>query len=228
MITHKVREKRDNGLRPKAQPVWLEPEDELHITKTVAEIVKEDDLNALAYNICGDHMHLLVVCEEEEVPQIVGKIKASELQRDTISETGNTTAIAITTTRGHVPLSEKKKEKEKSTPLWTQKFGCKEITDSVQLGNTIEYIRNNRLKHELPSHAPSNNKGINPLVEKKDPLVETIETFTCSYEHAYRTEYKGGFDVVIGNPPYVHLEAIKEVSDYSLLSQFLEQHYANF
>jgi hypothetical protein len=26
---------------------------------------------------------------------------------------------------------------------------------------------------------------------------------TCSVEHAFRAEYKGGFDVVIGNPPYV-------------------------
>jgi hypothetical protein len=24
----------------------------------------------------------------------------------------------------------------------------------------------------------------------------------CTYEHAFRTEYKGGFDVVLGNPPY--------------------------
>jgi hypothetical protein len=27
----------------------------------------------------------------------------------------------------------------------------------------------------------------------------------CTYEHAFRTEYKGGFEVVLGNPPYVVL-----------------------
>ncbi|PJA06419.1 MAG: hypothetical protein COX70_09455, partial [Flavobacteriales bacterium CG_4_10_14_0_2_um_filter_32_8] len=75
MVDYKVRQLRDNGLNPKAQPIWLELEDELLITKTVAEIVKEDELNVMAFNSCGDHMHLLLVCEEEEVTKIVGKIK---------------------------------------------------------------------------------------------------------------------------------------------------------
>jgi hypothetical protein len=28
---------------------------------------------------------------------------------------------------------------------------------------------------------------------------------TCTIDHAFRTEYKGGFDVVIGNPPYLNM-----------------------
>ena len=179
MVDYKVRQLRDNGLNPKAQPIWLELEDELLITKTVAEIVKEDELNVMAFNSCGDHMHLLLVCEEEEVTKIVGKIK------------GKTSRI-YNSNKGINPLVQK--GEEKSVPLWTQKFGCKEITDEKQLWNTVEYIKNNRIKHELPPlHG---NKGINPLVEIENEL------FYCSYEHAFRTEYKGGFDVVIGNPPY--------------------------
>ncbi|MDR0970608.1 MAG: Eco57I restriction-modification methylase domain-containing protein [Lentimicrobiaceae bacterium] len=75
--------------------------------------------------------------------------------------------------------------------LWTQKFGCKEILDHEQLYNTIEYIENNRIKHELPI-----NKGLQPLVA----------TILCDIDHAFRTEYKGGFDVIIGNPPYVQTQ----------------------
>ena len=116
MIDYKVRELRDNGTRPKAYPIWLEPEDELLITETVAQIVEEDQLNVMAYNICGDHLHILLVCEEEKVSKIVGKIKA-------ITSKEYNTAIGITT-REHVPLS--KEEKKSYNSLWTQKFGCKE------------------------------------------------------------------------------------------------------
>ena len=71
--------------------------------------------------------------------------------------------------------------------VWTQKFGKSEIKDDEYLANAIAYIRNNRNKHELPEI-----KEIEKL--KKE--------FLCTPEHAFRPEYKGGFDVVIGNPPY--------------------------
>lgn len=76
MIDHKVRLLRDNGKRPKAEGIWLEEEDEIKIAQTVATIIEEDKLNVMAFNICGDHLHLLLVCNEEEVTKIVGKIKA--------------------------------------------------------------------------------------------------------------------------------------------------------
>ncbi|MEA1875307.1 MAG: hypothetical protein U9N86_00445, partial [Bacteroidota bacterium] len=55
-------------------------------------------------------------------------------------------------TRGHVPLSGKKRNeaKKKYNALWTQKFGKCEINTESYLNNTIKYIRNNRVKHELP------------------------------------------------------------------------------
>lgn len=184
MIEYNVREKRENGLRPQAQPIWLELEDEILITKTISEIVIEDKLNVLAYNICGDHIHFLLVCEETEVSKIVGKIKGK-------------TSRVFNNNKGINPLVQK--GEEKSVSLWTQKFGCNEITDEKQLWNTVEYIQNNRTKHELPSLLDNkgflNNKGINPLVRE-------IEKMICTFDHAFRTEYNGGFDVVIGNPPY--------------------------
>ncbi len=79
--------------------------------------------------------------------------------------------------------------KEETYNLWAQKFDRKPIVSDKQLSNTIEYIQVNREKHQLPDI----NKGLQPLVKK----------MTCSHEHAFRTEYTGGFDVVIGNPPYL-------------------------
>jgi len=214
MVDYKVRELRDNGLNPKAQPIWLEPEDEMLITNTIYEIIKEDELNVMAYNICGDHIHLLLVCEEEEVSKIMQKIKAKTAREVNIAKGATISTTREHTqylTREHAPLSEEngvplskdddaplpnKKRGEKQNSLWTQKFGCKEITDEKQLWNTVEYIQNNRIKHELPPLY--NNKGACSLVD-----IEKKELFYCSYEHAFRTEYKGGFDAVIGNPPYV-------------------------
>ena len=183
MIDYKVRERRFNGALPGPQVYPLDEEDELIISKTILEIVREDELNVLAYNICIDHLHILLVCEAEELDKIVGRIKGK-------------TARACNLRKGINPLV--KEEGERSVPLWTQKFGRKEMTSEEQLYNTIEYIQNNRIKHELP-----HNKGIHSLVK----------SMLCTIDYAFRIEYKGGFDVVIGNPPYVRLESIKDVSE---------------
>ncbi len=198
MITYNVREKRANGSIPEPQVIWLTEEEEELITKTVVEIIEQDNLNVLAYNICRDHMHLLLVCEEQERDSIVQKIKAKTARAVNILR--GVTVPSSSTTREHAPLSLAKEaplsiekvEKtrgEKQNSLWTQKYGCNKIEDDQQLNNTVEYIRNNRIKHNLP-----------PLL-----VLQQGSILPCLYqssEHAFRTEYKGGFDVVIGNPPY--------------------------
>ncbi len=180
---------------------WLSENDEILITEIIAGIIKEDKLNVVEYNICGDHMHLLLICEEKKLTKIVGKIKAVSAREYNIKK-GYTIPKGKSEsdiTRGHVPLSdtdtEAKKEKKKYNSLWTQKFGKGEIKDDEYLNNAIEYIRNNRTKHKLP---------ISERIEK------IKEEFLCTKEHAFRTEYTGGFDVVIGNPPYVPTEYIHE------------------
>ena len=80
MVEYEVRRLRDHGTRPYPEPMLLSEKEEIIITKTVSKIVREDKLNLLAYNICFDHMHLLLVCEEEDVPKIVGKIKSITVQ----------------------------------------------------------------------------------------------------------------------------------------------------
>ena len=184
MIDYKVREKRDLGTNPLPTITYLEPEDEAVITETIAEIVKEKKLNLLQYNICKDHMHLVLVCEEDELATIMQHIKGK-------------TARKHNSNKGINPLVQK--ENEKSVPLWTQKYGCNEITTPLQLQNTIEYVKNNRTKHSLPPHSK--------------PTLQNIENMLCTQEHAFATEYKGGFDVVIGNPPYVQIQTMGSISN---------------
>lgn len=181
MIDYKIREKRHNGSLPDPQVYSFSDEEEIVISETIAQIVKKDGINVIAYNICADHFHLLLVCEAEEVSSIVGKIK---------SMTARACNIARGNNKGASPLV------DRTVPVWTQKFGCKEVVSEEHLWTAVDYIHNNRKKHEL-----SLNKTLQSLVKE-------IEV---SYEHAFRTEYKGGFDVVIGNPPYV--QANDEIYD---------------
>ncbi|MBK6964419.1 MAG: Eco57I restriction-modification methylase domain-containing protein [Bacteroidales bacterium] len=70
------------------------------------------------------------------------------------------------------------------------------------------------------------NKGLQPLVDadsmdeerlyiQKQGAAALVKMMTCTREHAFRPEYKGGFDVVIGNPPYVDIKALpKHIVDY--------------
>lgn len=251
MIEYKVRQLRDHGTRPYPEPMLLSEQEEIIITETVAKIVAEDKLNVLAYNICFDHMHLLLVCEEEEVPRIVGKIKSMTARAVNIAmgrtipmaETETATARRAVATTGHDPLSvpaappateslpersatartavattghdplsvpaaenlpdetavsdtvpEKRPKKDRTQcSLWTQKFGCTPIRSQEHLYNAIAYIQTNREHHDL------------------SPL--DVEYPHCvSIDEAFRTEYTGGFDVVIGNPPYVQLQTMGEMS----------------
>ena len=258
MIDYKVRLLRDHGMRPYADPMWLDPMEEKIVTETVAEIVKADGLNVLAYNVCGDHMHLVLVCEEEEVPKIVGKIKSMTARAVNIAM-GRTTAghaplseengtCADVGTAGHAPLSQhaplsRPTRGETQCSLWTRKYGCVELDSAEYLYNAIEYVKNNRKKHGLPplwsdetAGSGAANSGACPAVTACPPVEACPATEdgrcsddcedphatasrvpavpTVSVEEAFRPEYDGGFDVVIGNPPYVNINTQPETHNY--------------
>jgi len=206
MLDHKVREKREGGSNPFPNYEKLTAEEEVLIAEEVLGIVKEDKLKILAFNVCVDHIHILLVCEEEDVPKILQKIKAKTARTVNIHK-----GITIPSTREHAsnhistrehaplpgaPLPQRGK---KQNSLWTQKYGCKPITDETQLHNTINYIQHNRSKHNLP---------------ESQTLNKLIDNLCCTLEEAFTPEYKGGFDVVIGNPPYVRQELFKEIKPY--------------
>jgi len=181
MEKYKVREKRDMGTNQYPNIIYFTKENDLLITQIIAKIVKDDKLNLLAYNICADHIHLLLACNIDEVPKIMQTIK------------GKTSFIYKGSYKGFKPLA----NREKNKPLWQQKYSApKEITTEEQLQNTLRYIQKNRSKHELPEHS--------------DEIKQIIDTMCVDFETAMKPEYTGGFDCVIGNPPYIPTEYIKE------------------
>ncbi len=168
-VTHySRRNERMNQYRvPHKEGFWMNEEAELLITGYIKDIVRENNFKVLAYNICGDHVHLMIVAEQAELPEILRKIKGKTSQRF----------------KEHLQLP-----KEEEFHLWAQKYNTTWLDTPEHYNNAIAYIENNRTKHELPF-----NKGLQPLVQ----------SMLTNEEAAYAVEYKGGFDVVIGNPPYV-------------------------
>jgi len=74
---------------------------------------------------------------EKEFPQVFNTAKNHKNLGDTV------------TARGQDPLSETKKIQGKDRKVWTQKYGKKEIYSEELLLSTMEYINNNREKHNL-------------------------------------------------------------------------------
>jgi REP element-mobilizing transposase RayT len=130
----------------KGKPVILSEKDEIEIAKILSEIIIEDNLRVAEFNICRDHIHLLLVCEEKNIINIIRKIKGKITQ-----------------------IYKKKNKINKSFSLWAQKFSITDIENDEKFLNIIEYIKNNRKKHNLPE-----NKGLQPLVTKCKTSIEKI------------------------------------------------------
>ena len=128
----------DKGLQPLAKPTWLEDWQEIEITEDLMRIVLEDNIKVSGYNICGDHIHIIITCPKEQRSNIVRKLKGKTTQyykwRHNIAE---------------------------ELHLWAQKYCLTLIESKNQLNNTRSYIRNNRQKHELPE-----NKQLETAIEK--------------------------------------------------------------
>ncbi len=173
----------------KGEPFYLDLQQEINLTKIIGDIINEKKYHCVAYNICKDHVHLVIVCRPNELSSIVKTIKGK--------------SSFMFQSNGFKPIGE---------PLWSQKFFFANLDvwelstvskragycmDDDYIHRAMSYIKTNRQKHQLP--------------ESKE-LNKEISKFTESIEDAFCTEYYGGFDVVIGNPPYVKLEQIQAAS----------------
>jgi REP element-mobilizing transposase RayT len=123
MKKYKVRERKANGEMYVDRSVYLTNEEGLKVTEIIADIVTEENYNCLAFSINTDHVHMLLVCEEEELTNSVRKLKGKSAQLF----------------KDYLGL-----KKEETFHLWAQKFDRKLIHSEQQLENTIRYIQTNR------------------------------------------------------------------------------------
>jgi len=99
---------------------------------------------------------------------------------------------------------QKAKGWEKGNQVWAQKFNRKPVKDDNALHDVLYYVQNNHLKH--------GDKGLKPLVSPREKIKPILNSITISVEKACLAS--GGFDAVIGNPPYVRQEQLSEHKDY--------------
>jgi REP element-mobilizing transposase RayT len=147
MIEFSARQRRFGGQKPKAVVFPLKRSEEELIATTVEDLVNEFDLSIPAFNLCLDHMHLILYCTAEEVPVIMHKIKGRSARE--CNKLRDPTGI---NPRGQINPRGRTVLKDKSTPFWSQKYYCKLITSELYLKNTINYIKNNKIKHGLPEN----------------------------------------------------------------------------
>lgn len=145
MIDYKARERRFNGTKPLPDVILMTKEEEEIIAETVKGIVLEKKLNIVAFNVCRDHIHILIKCNIDDISKIMHQIKGRTARvcnqhRRLVNNGINPIETEIT------PIVKKAK------PFWTQKFSCTYIKDSQHYWNAINYIQNNRVKHKLPKN----------------------------------------------------------------------------
>ncbi|MEZ4916031.1 MAG: TaqI-like C-terminal specificity domain-containing protein, partial [Chitinophagales bacterium] len=167
----------------KGPPLELKLKEEIALTQYIGEVIKEKGYCCMAYNICKDHVHLILVCEAEQLAEQVKTIKGK--------------SSYLFQSNGFKPIGES---------LWSQKFFAADLdvwklwtadnakgygANDQHIDRAVHYINHNREKHQLP--------------ESKE-LEKVIAGFVKNKEKAFSPQYKGGFDVIIGNPPYVQAD----------------------
>ena len=214
-------------------PIELNLKQAIKLTQIIGDIIKEQGYHCLAYNVCKDHVHLILVSDAIDLSKQVKRIKSVSsrlmgipapmepvpLSENTTSEQDHlegVTPLSEPAPTKPVPLSENttseqvhleqggthKKGNKYYTPFWSQKFFFANLDvwelntgqangynyGHTYIDNAIAYINTNRVKHQLPQSAK---------------LEKVIESFVTTSEKAFEPKFEGGFDVVIGNPPYV-------------------------
>ena len=130
-VTHKSRisERMEKYLQTKnkgLQPLVLNDADEVEVTRQICNITQQDNLKIIAYNICKNHVHLILACETDDRDNIVRKLKGKSTQLFKVNKNINT--------KFH---------------LWAQKYNWLCITGDDQFSNLYEYVTQNRVKHGL-------------------------------------------------------------------------------
>jgi len=143
------------GINP-GRKIALGIEEEIYISFVIGQVLLENAVTCPAYNICGDHVHILIL----EVPERISHI--------------------IKLVKGRSSFLWGRRFSSKTKGLWSQKFfyGLINDCDELKLSNVpgeiysasyldqcIAYIENNRTKHGLSSSAELR-QLINSFVQK--------------------------------------------------------------
>ena len=145
----KIKRKKITGFIANTYPM-IEGKEEEIIIEVLCKVAKELDLRLIAFNYCGDHVHCIMSSMEESISKAMllwkGK-SAYEFKR-------------------HPNHEVKLENTNNNEGIWAKSYFIKEIKDEIELINTISYIKNNRLKHNLNPLSKKSLTNINNIISK--------------------------------------------------------------
>ena len=186
-------------------PVILEANERYQVAQNISECIKTHQIPVVGWNVLPDHVHMIIAAEsEKELDEYVRKIKgfgSFALQRSMGIE---------------------------GQHIWAQKYHHELIVDQRMLENVYAYVMENHIKHSeqwgqdlvdgwegFPASSP--NKGLSPSTATPPPpnkgLKPLVEASCVTADEACYPQ-PGGFDAVIGNPPYVRQESLGAQKNY--------------
>ena len=104
--------------------IRLSIDKEIKLTQIITKLVKLNSYYIFCYNSCSDHIHFIIGCNDEKLDKIIRTIKSYSSKY-----------LKLSTGISH---------------LWAQKFNRVLIENEKQLNYAFDYIKNNRIKHNLP------------------------------------------------------------------------------
>jgi len=113
----------------KGKPVKLSNSDEAQFARFLYQIADEIKVDIKSLNICVDHVHLLINIKYNQLPSVIRKLKSKS-----------------------VNLYKKENKIETSLKVWQKNYYSEKIKDNFHFNNTMKYIQNNRVKHNLPQN----------------------------------------------------------------------------
>jgi len=165
------------------KPVILNTDERTEVAKAICEVAQKNKFKILACSILPDHVHMVIADMGEDIKKIVNNIK------------GYSSFHVNRTLKGTVQGG------GRQLHLWSKSFNDSYLNDEEHLFKAINYAQNNYLKHE-GTWGILNNKKVDEI------LTDVIVPFRKWEDFEYTS---GGFDAVIGNPPYVNAKILVEL-----------------
>lgn len=133
MIDYRVR---------KGQGIILNLQEEIILTTYISQILSKYNYKCYAYNICSDHVHIILGCKLEKIAFNIQRLKSISSRKFNIAM-GKTTPSKKKNTFQN-------SKKHTQTRLWARGYYVNELNSDQKLYNALQYIQQNRVKHNLP------------------------------------------------------------------------------
>ena len=175
--------------------VILNDKDRNEIAAYIDEKIGKEGYRVTNISILSDHVHCIIICSEDDLSKIVGQLKgSSSYQYHKETEEINHRVNPMVDKPEYYDGTRKK--------LWGHKFSHTYLNNQEHIYNAANYIENNHLKHN---------------VTKIEYKFKNLTTLSDAFKPKV---IKGGFDVVIGNPPYVNIVNLNKIEREYLKQKF--------